>query len=210
MKPCLLCHSESTAPFFEGNSQQFLKCSICGTVYRDPNQFISAEAEKERYLTHNNDIEDERYQQFVSPITSAVIKDYSCEAVGLDFGAGTGPVIAKILKDRGFRIRLYDPFFHPDKEVMNQLYDFIVCCEVIEHFHKPLEEFKLLKSLLKAEGKLYCMSDLLVDRSDFGRWYYKDDPTHVLFYSAENLNWIKRALGFANVRIDGRLIIFSV
>jgi SAM-dependent methyltransferase len=209
MNPCLLCHNESTAPFFEGNSQRFVKCSDCGTVYRDPGYFISAEAEKARYLTHNNDIEDERYQQFVSPITSSVMKDFPREATGLDFGAGTGPVIAKVLTDQGFAIQLYDPFFHPDQSVLEKTYHFIVCCEVIEHFHKPLEEFKLLKRLLKPGGKLYCMSELLVSAQDFGNWYYKDDPTHVIFYSEENLKWIRRSVGFSNVKIDGRLIIYS-
>jgi hypothetical protein len=209
MTPCLLCHSESTALFFEGNSQRFLECRDCGTVFRDPGTFISNEDERLRYLTHNNDVEDKRYQKFVSPITSSVIKSFTNASVGLDFGAGTGPVISKILVDQGYRMELYDPFFHPDKKVLQLTYDFIVCCEVIEHFHKPLDEFKLLKSLLKAEGKLFCMSDLLMNKEDFENWYYKDDPTHVIFYSEENLSWIRDKVGFSELRIDERLIELS-
>ncbi|MBT8263085.1 MAG: class I SAM-dependent methyltransferase [Bacteroidia bacterium] len=210
MNHCLLCHSESTALFFEGNSHLFYKCSNCGTVFRDPDTFISVEDEKARYLTHNNDVEDERYQQFVSPITASVLKDFTSKATGLDFGAGTGPVITKVLKDNGYHIELYDPFFHPDNTVLERTYDFIVCCEVIEHFHNPLEEFKLLKRLLNPGGKLYCMSDILVSIQEFDKWYYKDDPTHVIFYSEENLQWIRKASGFSNVFIDNRLIIFPV
>ena len=71
--------------------------AIVDTVFTEIlNTFISAEAEKARYLTHNNDVEDERYQQFVSPITSAVMKQVQpLRTFGLDYGAGTGPVIAK-------------------------------------------------------------------------------------------------------------------
>jgi hypothetical protein len=178
-------------------------------VFRDPATFISSEAEKARYLTHNNDVEDERYQEFVSPITSSVMKNVSPGSLGLDYGAGTGPVIAKMLEDEGYRINLYDPFFHPDKTVLAHTYDFVVCCEVIEHFHKPLEEFRLLKQFLRPTGRLYCMTDLLVERRDFDKWYYKDDPTHVIFYSEENLKWITNEVGFSDLQINERLIVLS-
>ena len=209
MTPCLLCHSESTASFFEGNTQSFYSCSQCGTVFRHPSNFISASEEKARYLTHNNDVNDPRYRQFVSPITERVMEDFNSTSLGLDFGAGTGPVITEILTNKGYRLNLYDPFFHPDVSVLNETYDFIVCCEVIEHFKKPQKEFSLLKRLLKPDGKLYCMTHLLCEPRDFGNWYYKDDPTHVIFYSEENLKWIRDNLGYSEVKIDDRLIVFS-
>ncbi len=209
MTPCLLCHSESTASFFEGNTQSFHSCSNCGTVFRHPSNFISASEEKARYLTHNNDVNDPRYRQFVSPITESVMEDFNSTSLGLDFGAGTGPVITEILTNKGYRLNLYDPFFHPDVSVLNETYDFIVCCEVIEHFKKPQKEFSLLKRLLKPDGKLYCMTHLLREPLDFGNWYYKDDPTHVIFYSEENLKWIRDNLGYSEVKIDDRLIVFS-
>ncbi len=210
MISCLLCHSVSTVPFYIHKSYHFHSCTQCGTVFRDPATFISSEAEKARYLTHNNDVEDKRYQEFVSPITSSVMRLNSRESLGLDYGAGTGPVIAKILEEEGYRINLYDPFFHPDKTALAHTYDFIVCCEVIEHFHNPIDEFRILKQLLNPSGKLYCMTDLLVEKKDFENWYYKDDPTHVIFYSEENLHWIRRDIQFDNVVIDGRLIIFQL
>lgn len=209
MSSCLLCRSGNVRNFYKDKHQYFLKCADCSTIFRDPKNFISRKAEFERYLTHNNDINDKGYQNFVAPIVSAVNTDFHSDAVGLDFGAGTGPVIAKLLTASGYKIELYDPFFHPDNKVLNDRYDFIVCCEVIEHFHDPIKEFHLLKSLLKPDGKLYCMTDPYDDKRTFSDWYYKDDPTHVLFYTEENLEYIRASIGFSEMRLDGRLIVFT-
>jgi SAM-dependent methyltransferase len=161
-------------------------------------------------LIHNNNVDDVRYQQFVSPVTSAVMNDYSPKHKGLDFGAGTGPVISKVLTDNQFNIKAYDPFFHNHPQLLDETYDFIACCEVIEHFYTPCKEFSLLKSLLKPNGRLYCMTDIYNENIDFHGWYYKNDPTHVFFYQQQSFRYIKDKFGFSDVTIDGRLITFIV
>lgn len=205
---CLLC-TESTTPFFKNEQHVFLKCASCNTIQRSKNSFPSAKVELERYKMHNNDINDKGYQTFVKPITNAVQKYFSSTSIGLDFGAGTGPVITKLLREQGYCMHLYDPFFYPNTDVLKRTYDFIVCCEVIEHFHNPIEEFKTLKKLLKPDGKLFCMTDPYQKGIDFSKWYYKDDPTHVLFYNQENLNFIKTKIAFKSLSIENRLIVFS-
>jgi len=202
---CLLCQSPEVSEFFLTEYHHFYNCNSCGTVYRNPATFLSPAEEKARYEQHINDVDDIRYQNFVRPIVSAVKAMYPSSAVGLDYGAGTGPVITKLLIDSHYLVKMYDPFFHPYTAVLERSYDFIVCCEVIEHFHKPVSEFKKLYNLLNPGGRLFCMTDLLND-GDFAKWYYKDDPTHVLFYNRENLEWIKNKTGFSDLDIDGRLI----
>lgn len=164
--------------------------------------------EKLRYEEHNNDINDLNYQQFVSPITTAILEARTQEDKGLDFGAGTGPVISKVLKDHNYSIVQYDPFFHNFPELLNGKYDYIACCEVIEHFHYPHEEFGLLKDLLKKGALLYCMTDLYDEGIDFHNWYYKNDPTHTFIYQKNTIHWIQQEFAFSDVKIDGRLITF--
>ena len=170
---------------------------------------LDSEAEKSRYEEHINDVEDKGYQKFVSPITNAIIKDFSTSDEGLDFGAGTGPVISKLLIESKFSIKLYDPFFQNYPELLDYKYNYIVCCEVMEHFFHPKKEFELLLSLLQPNGKLYCMTDLWNKSINFHKWYYKNDQTHVFIYTKETIRWIKKELNFSDVTIDGRLIIFS-
>ncbi len=161
-----------------------------------------------RYQKHNNDIEDEGYRKFVAPITSAIMKDFTQNHKGLDFGAGTGPVISKILKDNGFSIKLYDPFFHNNPKLLEEKYDYIAACEVIEHFHNPKKEFSLLKELLQPNGKLYCMTNLYNESIDFKNWDYISDITHVFFYHKNTILYIKEEFGFSDVEIKERLITF--
>jgi 2-polyprenyl-3-methyl-5-hydroxy-6-metoxy-1,4-benzoquinol methylase len=175
----------------------------------DAECLLDAADEESRYLSHNNDVTDKGYQQFVSPITSAVLKYHTPKQKGLDFGAGTGPVIAKVLADNNFKLDLYDPFFHNDVTLLEQQYDYIVCCEVMEHFFQPDKEFALLKRLLKPNGRLYCMTDMYHEQIDFPNWYYQKDNTHVFFYHQSSLNYIKQQFGFSDLAVDGRLIILS-
>ena len=205
---CPLCHRSTSNQ--RQLSPQFYNCDTCGTIFRHSNHYLTSEKEKERYLSHNNNVDDIDYQSFVTPIVNEVCRSFDSNSKGLDFGAGSGPVISKLLTDKGYRMSLWDPFFHFDESVLNDRYDFIVCCETMEHFHNPFKEFELMRNLLKSGGKLCCMSEILPKDISFDNWYYKNDPTHIVFYSEENLKWIKENIGFSEVRIDGRLIVFEL
>lgn len=204
---CPLCDRNGDI-FYQQNNHIFYKCNNCYGIYLEEKSKPNKEVEKLRYETHNNDVNDVRYQQFVFPITSSILKNFTSNNKGLDFGAGTGPVISKILKDNGFSIKQYDPYFHNYPKFLNKKYDYIACCEVIEHFYNPKKEFNLLKKMLQPNGKLYCMTDIYEDTINFHKWYYKNDPTHVFIYHKSTFQWIKKEFEFSEVTIEGRLITF--
>lgn len=206
--PCRLCSGE-TESFFKEENREFVVCRTCEGIQLLPEYFISPRAEEDRYLTHNNDVEDVRYQNFVSPITSGVLEDFSTKNTGLDYGCGTGPVAATELAKKGFSVRLYDPFFHPDTDALQNSYDFIICCEVMEHFFEPKQEFTNLSNLLNPGGKLYCKTSLYSEEIDFQNWYYKNDPTHVYFYTEKCLQWIRENMAFKKLEVFPKLIVFS-
>jgi 2-polyprenyl-3-methyl-5-hydroxy-6-metoxy-1,4-benzoquinol methylase len=166
-------------------------------------------SEKSVYQQHQNDVNDKAYQKFVSPITNRVIDDLSTTSKGLDFGAGTGPVLAKVLNDNGFEMDIYDPYFHNHPKLLEKRYDFIASCEVIEHFYNPYKEFKLFKKLLNPHAKIYLMTEIYTQEIDFTSWYYKNDPTHVFFYTKKTFEWIKNEFDFNSVVVDERLIVFE-
>lgn len=205
---CSLCKSEITLTFLSKN-REYYKCANCFAIGMHPNFFPSMEKEIIRYQSHNNDVNDIRYQKFVNPIVKNVLIDFKKNDLGLDFGCGTGPVITKLLRDQNYNVNTYDPFFDNNVDALNTTFNYIVCCEVIEHFHYPNKEFKLLKSLLKPGGKLYCMTDVYIENIDFENWYYKNDETHVFFYHKNTFEWLKIASGFSKVTQENRLIIFE-
>ncbi len=205
---CPLC-SSGTIPFDEFRGRQYYRCLRCHSILLDPKMRLSKEKEKNRYEEHNNDVEDIRYQQFVAPIVEKVKDMFTQSHLGLDFGAGTGPVITKLLREAGYQVELYDPLFYNDPGKLEQKYDYIVCCEVMEHFIFPGRELNLLRSLLKPNGSLFCMTEIYFDQIDFQQWHYKNDPTHVFFYHQHALSWIKSNYGFSGLKRQGRLIHFE-
>lgn len=208
MPDCPLCNSDSTV-FDKDNHRTYHQCINCTGIFVSSEYLPSGDAEMQRYETHNNNVNDPGYQNFVMPIVNHISNHFlSADTVGLDYGAGPGPVAAKLLSDKGFRIRLYDPFFIDQEEVLKQTYDFIICSEVMEHFHRPDQEFDLLSNCLKQGGRLVCMTALYDASIDFSTWHYKNDITHVFFYQRETLEYIKDRFGFVELVVEGRLIVF--
>ena len=202
---CPLCTNKSK--IFYQNEDTYYKCEVCYGIFVDEKSRPDKKTEKQRYELHQNSVEDKEYQKFVSPITSAILRDFKSDSKGLDFGAGTGPVLSKVLKDNNYNVKQYDPYFHNNRELLEKKYDYIGSCEVIEHFYNPYKEFKLLKKLLNPHARLYCMTEIYNEKIDFSSWYYKNDPTHVFFYHAKTFEWIKEEFNFSKIETKKRLII---
>ncbi len=205
---CPLCDTQCQLHFEEKKIRYYL-CTTCHAIFEDARDRPNADAEKARYEAHKNNLEDEGFKKFVSPITSAIFEDFSKESKGLDFGAGKEPIISSVVQKNGYDIAQYDPFFHNHPALLEQKYDYIACCEVIEHFYNPKKEFQLLKELLTPNAKLYCMTDIYFQATRFASWYYKNDPTHVFFYHQKTFEWIQKEFGFSDMHIQNRLITFS-
>lgn len=205
-KTCRLCGSN--ADFFHQDTQKYYRCSECDAIFTAQEDLVDQHSEKERYELHDTDI-DEGYKKFVSPITSNILKDFSSTAKGLDFGSGRSEIISKVLLESGYTIQNFDPFFANKPELLSQQYNYISSCEVIEHFYEPKKEFILLKSMLKKGAKLYLMTELYNDSMEFGPWYYKNDPTHVFFYTKKTFEWIAKEFDLTLQTCEKRFVIFS-
>lgn len=202
---CTLCGSA----LIRKKDEYYYDCDTCKAIIKDKAYYLAAVEEKARYETHNNDVNDSRYQNFTSPITNYVIKEFSPEHKGLDFGSGTGPVISSMLAKRGYDIVQYDPFFAPNEHLLNGQYDYIVSCEVFEHFYNPKKEIDRLTSILKAKGMLLIMTLLYKEQIDFNTWFYRKDPTHVFIYRKETIEYIANQKNLEIVMVTDRLIVLK-
>ena len=201
-----MCKTSLSKP----NRKDYFTCNTCGSYVKDKTFYLSLEEEKAFYELHNNDIDDERYQQFTAPIWKYVLMNYSTDALGLDFGSGTGPVIADQLNKKGYKVNLYDPFFTPDQSVLSDIhYDYIFSCEVFEHLHHPADVLKKLTGLLKPNGKLIIMTLLFPEEKEFESWYYINDPTHVFIYTAKTIEYIAGVFKFKIIEVSPRFIVLQ-
>lgn len=205
---CPLCSNNNPTAIDETSlEKKYFHCAVCDLRFLDPAHHLSPEDEKSRYLEHNNDVTDPRYQAFVRPLYDVIRENVTSGSVGLDFGAGTGPVLAKLLEADSYLITCYDPYFWPNQDALKNSYDFIFACEVVEHLRAPREEFLRIRNLLKPGGVLAIMTLLFEPEIDFASWYYRRDPTHIVFYSKKTFAWIAETFGFSQPEFqNGRLI----
>ncbi|NBX77490.1 MAG: class I SAM-dependent methyltransferase [Proteobacteria bacterium] len=204
---CPLCSKLGFFSQVTNLKRVFHRCPSCDLLFVDPSQILSQEEEKKRYESHNNDIEDIRYQDFLRPLFRVILEAVPKNSKGLDFGAGPGPALSEMLKKKDFEIELYDPFFWPNENALNTQYDFVFASEVVEHFSNPNREFRLLRSLLKPKGKLFLMTLLYGPEIDLTQWYYLKDPTHICAYSKNTFNWIQSNFGFTKTKVQEPRIV---
>ena len=193
---CVVCHEKLNKVYKIIDNKRYWKCDICFAIFLEKKHHLNKTLEKKHYLKHQNYIANPGYRKFLSKLSDPLIKELSNGDEGLDFGCGHGPALADILINNGFKVQLYDPFFFPDKKVFNKQYDFITCTETVEHFFDPFEEFILLNNLLKKGGLLAIMTSFLPKEDLFENWYYRRDPTHVVFYSEETFRVIARKMSW--------------
>ncbi len=128
----------------------------------------------------------------------------------LDFGCGPGPALDGILKQQGFTVDRYDPFYFPDTSLLKKKFDFVTATEVMEHVFNPREVFCMFQDLIRPGGYLGIMTHVLEEKIDFATWWYPRDPTHVSFYSPKTLEWIAAWLGWTIEFTTERVVIFKV
>jgi hypothetical protein len=204
---CRLCHHEMSY-FSTTRKRDYYRCPQCDSIQLIQSQILPPLVEKNVYDTHHNDVHDPRYQAFVSPVTDYILSHFDKNHMGLDFGSGPGPVVAEMLKQNGYQINLYDPYYHNDLKNLAMKYNYIIACEVIEHFNYPSKVFNQLSNLIQPTGSWVFFTWLYDESIDFNQWHYKNDETHVIFYTKKTLNFIKKAYHFEDLYIQDRLIVF--
>ncbi|MCW8093449.1 class I SAM-dependent methyltransferase [Alteromonas sp. ASW11-130] len=193
---CPLCQTNNTEFYIQDKRRSYWQCQTCDLVFVEKKALPSTCTELNEYKLHENDAEDEGYKNFLSRLAIPLLDALPLQQCGLDFGCGPSPVLAQILEDAGHEVAIYDPFFQPDESVLTRKYDFISCTEAIEHFHNPHRELELWHRLLKSRGWLAIMTKRVLSKERFINWHYKNDQTHVSFFSEKTFNFIAKQWGF--------------
>lgn len=187
---CPLCHTSQSNPFHQDHNRQYYRCQTCLLVFVSPHQFLSPEAEKAEYDLHQNSPADQGYRRFLSRVFVPIQDRLKPHSSGLDFGAGPGPTLSVMFEEAGHTVAIYDHFYACDPSVFQQTYDFITATEVVEHLYHPIQELERLWNCLKPGGLLGIMTKLVLDQAAFATWHYKNDLTHVCFFSRTTFIWL--------------------
>jgi hypothetical protein len=80
---------------------------------------------------------------------------------------------------------------------------------VLEHLSEPMEEVSRLSGMLNNQGYLAIMTQILTPQVDFSSWYYKNDPSHIGFFTKKSLNFLANYLNIEAYFISERVILFK-
>ncbi len=191
MSDCPLCGARSSQ-FYEDKKRRYLQCEHCKLVFVPKIFHLNQNEEKTEYDKHQNSPKDKGYRDFLARIVEPLRARLDASAVGLDFGCGPGPTLAVMFHEAGYRVANYDPLYFPDTAALKNQYDFVCATEVWEHLRTPRETLEQLWACLKPGGHLGVMTKLVIDVDAFSRWHYKNDPTHIVFFSRPTLKFLAK------------------
>lgn len=203
---CILCGGRAI-PHATDRVRCFFRCPECGLVFAEPASHPDPEFEKAVYDLHENDSADEAYRRFLARLAGPLLERLRPGMEGLDYGCGPGPTLSVMLEEAGMRMALYDPFYVPSPAALEPRYDFVTCTEVVEHFHRPARDWQRLADLVRPGGWLGVMTRMVPGDRDFAAWHYKDDPTHVSFYSPRVMDWLARRLDLSVDLMQGDVVL---
>ena len=193
---CPVCRALDPPFFMTINGQAYWRCTHCEARFLGSRHWLSEEEERAHYLTHENDPYDLGYRRFLSKLAVPLLEKLEPSLRGLDFGSGTGPALAAMLTKAGHSMATFDPFFAREANVLEEVYDFITCTEVLEHLHHPAEVLDRFDRLLAPGGWLAVMTCFQTDDARFANWHYRKEPTHVVFYREATVRLIAQKRGW--------------
>lgn len=200
---CRLCGAPARSLAAESDGYRFSelscyeRCPSCGYIQLLEDYLPSALNERTRYLLHRNDPADPGYRKWLVSFIEEALLPYAKSACAvLDFGSGPNPALQGILSERGYGYTPFDPFFAPGEAWRARTWPAIVVHEVAEHLRFPGVALSELAGLLEPGGVLALRTRFPPeDPADFLSWHYRQDSTHVGFFSKACLKGAVEALG---------------
>ena len=192
---CPLCDNLQIQAYYSDNTRDYWQCAGCRLVFV-PKAFQLSEAqEKAEYDLHRNHPGDPGYRKFLSRLYLPMLEKQPPPAEGLDFGCGPGPALSHMFVEAGYTMQVYDKFYANNPGVLTRQYDFITCTEVVEHLSAPGKTLHSLFALIRPGGWLGIMTKLVIDKTAFAHWHYKNDLTHIGFFSRDTFEWLANRWG---------------
>jgi len=205
---CHICDKPTQIFVDEKTNIIYHHCDDCEYIFKSPEHHQNFTAQKERYNLHENDENDEGYKAYFQRFLDFILPLVGRPNTALDFGCGRSSLLASLLKKEGVNCDYYDPIYHPDTLNDSKKYELIVSTEVFEHLHQPRVVFESLLERLEEGGYLALQTQFHPnDVEAFKRWYYHQDPTHIVFFTAQTFRVLCEVYGCEFVGDNGKNMV---
>lgn len=189
---CKICNSESSILYDRQFDINYYHCKNCDFIFIHPDCLVSKQEELRIYEQHNNSLNNASYVAMLKGFIDRAVTPYSLNTKNiLDFGSGPQPILAHLLKEKGYEVDIYDLYYSPEKIYLDRVYDLITITEVIEHLQNPVEILETLYKRLKPSGIMAITTLYHPNDSElFQNWWYRRDKTHISFYSHDTMKYL--------------------
>ena len=205
---CLICDSRCSSFEDAKRGVLYFECPSCHFIMKSKEHFSDFERQKERYDLHNNCEENVEYQEYFQRFIDFALRDISKPKSVLDFGCGASWLLAQMIQKEGIACDFYDPIYHPNESYKNRSYDLITSVEVFEHLHDPKATLEMLTQRLNPKGYIAVQSEFHPQNRDaFLNWYYRLDPTHIVFYSLKSFEALVKSLNLSIVASNAKNMV---
>ncbi len=205
---CHICHNMCETFVDKKTHIVYYHCPNCEYIFKSPECHQDLSTQKERYNLHENDENDAGYQAYFQRFLDFILPLLNRPKTALDFGCGRSSLLASMLTKEGITCDYYDPIYHPDTLEENKKYELIVSTEVFEHLHQPKEVFESLLERLEEGGYLALQTQFHPnDVEAFKKWYYHQDPTHIVFFTAQTFRVLCKIYGVECIADNGKNMV---
>jgi len=205
---CHICNQDTVSFNHIKTKLTYYHCKACEYIFKSPECYQDLETQKERYNLHENNEDDAGYRAYFQRFLDFTLPQVQKPQSALDFGCGRTSLLAKLLKEEGVDCDYYDPIYHPDTLEEDKKYDLIVSTEVFEHLHQPKEVFESLLGKLKDGGFLAIQTEFHSnEQASFEKWWYPQDPTHIVFFRAKTFKVLCEIYGCRYVEDNGKNMV---
>lgn len=232
--PCVACGGTAVALAFTKNGFGYGRCADCGTLFQTPRPGIDAfeafyrDSESSNYWSDVffpavAEVRRERiFRPRVERLAMIAGSSLPPSATVIDVGAGYGIFLDEWRKVRSAdRLIAIEPSAHLASECrakgfatledivenvagLENAADLVVCFEVLEHVHQPVEFLATLRGLARPGGLVF-ISTLGVDGFDIQTLWDKSNvvfpPHHINFLSVAGFARLFERVGLADVEI---------
>jgi len=186
----------------------YFHCKSCAYIFKSPENYQDLKSQEARYDLHENNEDDEGYIAYFKRFLDFTLPLAGNPSTALDFGCGRTSLLAKLLQQEGIACDHYDPIYHPDTLHERKKYDLVVSTEVFEHLHDPKEVFVSLLDSLNDGGYLALQTQFHPnDVEAFKKWYYHQDPTHIVFFTAKTFAVLSEMYGCEFIGDNGKNMV---
>ena len=205
---CHICNKPAESFVDEKTNIIYFYCKPCEYIFKSPECYQSIEEQKSRYDLHENDEDHPGYRAYFQRFLDFVLPLVGTPKTALDFSCGRSTLLASLLEDKEIECDYYDPLYHPENLDDSKKYELIVSTEVFEHLHEPKEVFHSLLERLEDGGYLALQTQFHPNEvAAFKKWYYHQDPTHIVFFTAKTFRVLAEMYGCEFVGDNGKNMV---